>query len=140
MSGPQLLQEEYITQTLNRSSEMWITGSFQISRVEIPHLTDDEHVPSLDDTLLHLGFQCLANVSFILMTVSCVNVAKTGGDAGFYCTLDCGGEKIGGLQQLKPGCDLAVYGISLKICSHRLKNGHRDKQAFFPQTCFQGKV
>lgn len=82
---------------------MWITGSFQIARVEIPvgaHLTDDEHVPSLDDTLLHHGFQCLTNISFILGTVSCVNVAKTGGDAGFYCTLDCGGEKIGGLQQL----------------------------------------
>lgn len=98
---------------------MWITGGFQIAWVEIPvgaHLTDDEHVPSLDDTLLHLGFQCLTNISFILITVSCVNVAKSGSDAGFDCTLDCGGEKIGGLQQLKPGCNLAAYRISLKIC------------------------
>lgn len=82
---------------------MWITDSFQMAGVEIPvgaHLTDDEHVLSPDDTLLHLGFQCLTNISFILITVSCVNMAKTGGNAGFYCTLDCGGEKIGGLQQL----------------------------------------
>lgn len=86
---------------------MWITGGFQIPRAEIPvgaHLTDDEHVLSLDDTLLQLGLQRLTNISLILITVSCVNVAITGGDAGFYCTLGGGGGKIGGLQQVKPGC------------------------------------
>lgn len=72
-----------------------------------PHLTDDEHVLSLDDTLLHLGFQRPTNISFILITVSCVNVAITSSDGGFYCTLNWGAEKMGGLQQVKrvyPGC------------------------------------
>lgn len=62
-----------------------------------PHLTDDEHVRSFDDTLGHLGFQGFANISFILITVSCVNVAIASRDGGLYRTLDFGVEKVGGL-------------------------------------------
>lgn len=69
-----------------------------ISPVCGPHLTDNEHVLSFDDTLVHLGFQCLANTSFILKTVSCVNVAITSSNGSLYCALDCGVGKIGGLQ------------------------------------------
>lgn len=72
-----------------------------ISPVCGPHLTDNEHVLTFDDTLVHFGFQCLANISFILKAVSRVNVAITSSDGCLYRTLHCGAGKIRGLQQVK---------------------------------------
>lgn len=78
-----------------------VVNEDNISPICGPHLTDNEHVLPFDDTLVHLGFQCLANISFILKAVSCVNVAITSSDGSLYRTLDCGVGKIGGLQQVK---------------------------------------
>lgn len=65
------------------------------------HLTDDEHVLPLDDTLLHLGLQSLTNVGFIPVHVSGVYVAVAGRNGGLHRTLDGGPRMLGGLQQGK---------------------------------------
>lgn len=132
MSPPQLSEESEITEhsrlppnvgscalRASRLSVKCDSGSFliatkvsvhedNISAVRGPHLTDDEHVLSFDDTLAHLGFQSLANIGFVLVTVSCVNVAITSGDGGLHCSLDFGLGTIGGLQQVKSQVHLSL--------------------------------
>lgn len=78
-----------------------VANENNISPVCGAHLTDNEHVLAFDDTLVHLRFQCLANISFILKAVSRVNVAIASSDGCLYRTLDCGVGKIRGLQQVK---------------------------------------
>lgn len=79
-----------------------------------PHLTDDEHVLSLDDTLVYLGFQRLANSGFISITVGCVNVAIASSDGRLHRILDFGVLRPGGLQQVKGQVHIEL----VQMCSH----------------------
>lgn len=76
-----------------------VVNDKKMSPVCGPHLADNEHVLAFDDTLVHLGFQRLANISFILKAVSRVNVATTSSDGCLYRPLDRGVGEGRGLQQ-----------------------------------------
>lgn len=63
------------------------------------HLTDNEHVLSSNDALLHLGAQSPANVLFVLIAVGSVNVAVSCCNGCLHCTLRRAAWKVGRLQE-----------------------------------------